>query len=184
MPHMTIMRGGPGSGKSTLGRHLARYREAIVCSADDFFINEKGEYDFDPAWLGRAHGACLKKCVEALMQRRSVVIDNTNGGPNEMIPYLALCQAFGYTCEVVRAVCDREVAWERQSHGVPRDKFDEIYSAVEQTQVPKLYRGAPWLTERDVQTGGPRPCDCGVSLGIRGDHEAECQATYLQRGNR
>lgn len=180
MPRMIIMRGGPGSGKSFYVAQRCFTVGVIptVCSADAFFINDAGEYDFDPKWLGRAHGACLKKCVEAMTARLDVIIDNTNAKPQEMIPYLALCQAFDYSCEVVKVHCDREVAWGRQSHGVPREKFDEIFSAVEQTKVPKLYRGAPWLTEREV---GRPSCDCGVSLGIRSDHESQCQATYLRR---
>lgn len=178
MPHMTIMRGGPGSGKSTIAKTIAPLHESIVCSADDFFINEKGDYDFDPAWLGRAHGACLKKCVEAIMQRRSVVIDNTNGSPDSMIPYLALCQAFGYTCEVVKVNCDREVAWGRQTHGAPRDVFDRIFDVIERTDIPGMYRDSPWLSYREV---GRPSCNCGVSSGIRGDHESQCRATYLRR---
>lgn len=181
MTHMVIMRGGPGSGKSTFARERAAELGGltVICSADDFFINAAGVYDFDPAWLGRAHGACLKRCVESIVLRKPVVIDNTNGSPNEMLPYLALCQAFGYSCEVIRVICDPEVAWARQTHGVPRDKFDEIVATVMQQQVPKLYRKAPWITIRDV--GEKLGCNCGVGMGLRNDHESQCRATYIQR---
>lgn len=158
MPHMTIMRGGPGSGKSWFVRNLVPLSISpvppTVCSADDFFINDEGEYSFDPKWLGRAHGACLKKCVEAIMRREDVIIDNTNSKQEEMLPYLALCQAFDYSCAVVRVLCDPEVAWGRQKHGLPRDKFDDIHTTVRQQQVPKLYRGAPWLIIKDREQIG------------------------------
>ena len=176
MKHMIILRGGPGSGKSTLVKQLTSDRSGVVvCSADDFFVNAEGLYDFDPAWLGRAHGACFKKTVEAVVGRRDVVIDNTNSKPDEMLPYLALCQAFSYSCEVIKVLCDREEAWLRQTHGVPRDKFDEIHSSVVSTQVPNLYQGAPWLSLRSV---GRISCNCGVSSGVRSNHESQCAAAY------
>ena len=233
MPHMMILRGGPGSGKSWYAAQRCFTIGVIptVCSADEFFINDVGEYDFDPKWLGRAHGACLKKCVEAMASRLKVIIDNTNSKPEEMIPYLALCQAFSYSCKVITIHCDREIAWARQLHDLPRDKFDSIFTTVEQSQVPKLYRNAPWLTISELRPdrnfpkeealGRPdmaadcsrcqgviafwkhmrvsaapmdtcvceipmptnhRPCcDCGVSMGLRSDHEAECAMAYPRR---
>jgi predicted kinase len=252
MAHMTIMRGGPGSGKSWFVADLIPKSigpaPPTICSADEFFINDAGEYDFDPKWLGRAHGACLKKCVEAIMRREDIIIDNTNSKPQEMLPYLALCQAFSYSCAVVRVLCDPEVAWSRQTHAVPRDKFDDIHITVAQQKVPKLYKDAPWLICKDVRTGphyssrpkiyepcsgarcslcggvivysseagetyrycdheadtcecqdgSERPgepfpglpvldtlsnveCNCGVTRGLRSNHESQCPATYISR---
>ncbi|MGD9726489.1 MAG: ATP-binding protein [Nitrospira sp.] len=179
MSHMYILRGGPGAGKSYYAGQLMTFSDTplIVCSADEFFMDADGVYRFDPAWLGRAHGACLKKAVLAMVERQNIIVDNTNAGPDEMLPYLALCQAFGYACEVIKVLCDREVAWGRQSHDVPRKKFDEIHSTIEQSRVPKIYRGAPWLTEREV---GRPSCNCGKGMGIRPDHEAECASAYIR----
>jgi hypothetical protein len=182
MAHMTIMRGGPGSGKSRIVANLLTLytgsgHQLRVYSADEFFINDSGEYEFDPKWLGRAHGSCLKGCVESIMRGDDIIIDNTNSKPQELIPYLALCQAFSYSCGVLRALCDPEVAWARQTHDVPRPKFDEIHTTVAQQKIPKLFRDAPWLFSKDVWTD----CNCGVSLGLRGDHEGQCTNTYLQR---
>jgi predicted kinase len=175
---MTIMRGGPGSGKSRFVRHLLHLSISaapLVCSADKFFTDDEGVYDFDPVWLGRAHGACLKRCVEAIMLGRDIIIDNTNSKAEEMLPYLALCQAFSYSCTVVRVLCPPELAWGRQTHAVPRDKFDDIHATVARQQVPKLYRGAPWLMTTEIQNN----CGCGVGLGLRGDHESQCKTAYL-----
>jgi predicted kinase len=231
MPHMTIMRGGPGSGKSTIAKNIKN--NPVICSADDFFIRDDGTYDFDPNWLGRAHGACLRKCVEAMVQcRADVVIDNTNSRPAEMIPYLALSQALDYTCEVITVLCDVRIAWDRQIHGVPKDILDDLYANVEQTEVPSLYRKAPWLTITEMRPDGNFPaltpgrpntiadcgrctgtivmwnavrisldnrdsctcdegedeptnirpcCNCGVSMGLRSDHESQCAAAYAHR---
>ena len=183
MPHMTIMRGGPGSGKSWFVRNLVPLSISpippTVCSADDFFINDEGEYSFDPKWLGRAHGACLKKCVEAIMRREDVIIDNTNSKQEEMLPYLALCQAFDYSCAVVRVLCDPEVAWGRQKHGLPRDKFDDIHTTVRQQQVPKLYRGAPWLIIKDEDELPPPRERARVFMPYSGARCIDCSGTVV-----
>ena len=45
---MFVMRGLPGSGKSTLVRKMKSvYPGAVVCSADQFFISDEGVYQFD-----------------------------------------------------------------------------------------------------------------------------------------
>lgn len=184
MPDMILLRGAPGSGKSYYAAQRAFSLQSpyTIISADDFFIDDDGAYSFDPKWIGRAHGSCLKSCVESILRREDIIIDNTNSKPQELIPYLALCSAYDYSCQVIRMVCDREIAWARQTHDVSREKFDAIFSTVEQYQVPKLYRGAPWLSCTDERTDG-RPsrlaCNCGMALRIRGDHESQCAAAYL-----
>ena len=58
-----IMRGIPGAGKSTLTRRLretaeAVGREVVVCSADDYFLDNRGVYRFNPSKIGDAHKSC------------------------------------------------------------------------------------------------------------------------------
>jgi hypothetical protein len=84
--------------------------------------------------------------------RGNIIVDNTNSSAEELLPYLALCQAFDYTCEVVYAACDPGVAWERQVHGVPWEKFMEIHTRVTKQEIPGIYKGAPWLSTRTVRT--------------------------------
>ena len=43
-----LLRGLPGSGKSTLVKQIqAAYAESAVCSADDYFLQEDGTYNYD-----------------------------------------------------------------------------------------------------------------------------------------
>ena len=178
---MVIMRGGPGSGKSSIVKRVGdRY---VVCSADHFLVNDDGVYEWNQFRAGRAHGSCFRLCVENVVIGKDVLIDNTNCKPQEMIPYLALCSAFGYTCTVIRTVCDPEIAWRRQTHDVDREKFDKFFTTVAQQQVPKLYRDELWLTCVDVRTDGRfgPSCTCGVSIGLRNDHESQCAAAYVAK---
>jgi len=245
---MTIMRGGPGSGKSTYAKKL---REAangtgiqvpVICSADDYFIDDEGNYSFNGAFISRAHGSCLRKCVEVMVLRRApVIIDNTNAKPDQMIPYFELAAAFGYTVEVITMVCDRQTAWHRQTHDVDKKQFNSVYTCLDQTTVPGRYRKDRRVTMTEVRTspyhgpkiyqpysgarcvkcgltiaysysdqtskgfrfcdheedsclcpdgqeepgepfaGLPRVCNCGVSKGLRSDHEGQCIEAYLHR---
>ena len=91
MNKCTILSGIPGSGKSTYCKNL----DGIVCSADDWFMRS-GVYKFDFRELGKAHGECLKKFMEAIMEGKDVVVDSTNTGVEEIIPYYAIAAAYNY----------------------------------------------------------------------------------------
>jgi uridine kinase len=68
---MFIMRGLPGSGKSTLSKKIAdtfsnEYQQTPVCAGDDFFIDKaSGEYKFNADLLSEAHTSAQNKATEA-----------------------------------------------------------------------------------------------------------------------
>lgn len=66
-----ILRGLPGSGKST---YVGGMDRAVVCSADDFFYNAKGQYQFDPSRLEEVHRRCFGKFFEAVMAKKSPIV--------------------------------------------------------------------------------------------------------------
>lgn len=123
-----IMSGVPGSGKS---HEITRRCEEFdlidepyvwkICSADHYF-EELGH--FDPSKLGEAHGQCLRRFVTALRNDDDedithVFVDNTNTTLVELAPYVALAQAYSAEIELVRVLCDPEIAFKRNVHGVP-----------------------------------------------------------------
>lgn len=89
-PSVIVMRGLPGSGKSTLIQRLIKLRpfEEIkfpgkenisICSADDFFMHDELGYVFNAALLSKAHSACQVKFIEAMdRQVHTIFVDNTN----------------------------------------------------------------------------------------------------------
>lgn len=124
---MFIMRGISGSGKSTLVNIIQKvYPEAVVCSADFYFIMEDGSYRFQGDCISYAHLDCQKNAREACVQQMNVVvIDNTNIRRWEMKLYLDMAREFNYVVVPVRPRTKwRENPYElvrRNKHGVGLD---------------------------------------------------------------
>ena len=118
-PVLVILRGLPGSGKSTVARGLS----GVVCSADDYFVWPDGVYRFDPSLISAAHAACYKKAAfEMASGFNNVVLDNTNTQFWEFDPYIQLAEKHGYSVRIHNVfdggLSDSELA-DRNQHGVP-----------------------------------------------------------------
>ncbi|KFV02569.1 NEDD4-binding protein 2-like 2 [Tauraco erythrolophus] len=97
---LLILRGLPGSGKTTLSRVLlGQSRDGIVFSTDDYFRQQDG-YTYNAAQLGDAHDWNQKRAKQAMDQGKSpVIIDNTNTQAWEMKPYVEVALEKGYRVE-------------------------------------------------------------------------------------
>lgn len=135
MQRVTVMRGIPGSGKSTYTMRLAP--PMVVCSADHFHMKE-GVYVFKPENAGLAHGLCLQNFVGAVTAGpgdRHVVVDNTNCAIWEMAPYCALALAYGFELKVVTILCDVDLAIKRNVHNVPAETIRRMADTLERHSV-------------------------------------------------
>ena len=95
--NLILLRGVPGSGKTTFG-HLIADTNYDVLSADDYFVNSQtGEYEFDGSQLKEAHINCQIR-AEARMSRgdRKVIVANTFTREWEMKAYYDLAERYGY----------------------------------------------------------------------------------------
>jgi len=104
---LVILRGIPGSGKSTAAEILADTGIAEdfgdptfkypVCTADDFFM-KSGTYKFDISKLGMAHAECQSK-VEMFMtdDTEKIFVANTNTTDKELASYYKLAKDYDYT---------------------------------------------------------------------------------------
>lgn len=136
MVTLYIIRGLPGTGKSTLGRTLAP--EASF-AADDYFM-VGGEYRFDPSKLGEAHRLCQRKVREALqdgkvataigVQNFRVAVCNTFSCRWEFQPYIQMAKELDvryFVIDLFDNDTSLETLFERNVHGVPRHVFKNMY---------------------------------------------------------
>ncbi len=130
-----IMRGLSGVGKSTyvmMNEAVAKPEERrIVCSADDYFVNEQGQYEFDGRKLPLAHQWCWGKFIDAIGEGRNIIVDNTNTQPWEYENYIKLAKLFDYEVEIIhitpKGLTDEELA-KRNTHGVPLESIKQMRS--------------------------------------------------------
>lgn len=138
------MRGLPGSGKSTKAeRILSKFRDlhdtiVCMCSADDYFTDDHGNYNFDATKLGQAHGACRTKAEGAMSVGISlVVIDNTNTMQKEMNPYIKMGKSFGYKTKIVMVGGtdeeDIKLYTSRNVHGVPEEAIRRMAGRIKES---------------------------------------------------
>ncbi len=141
MKRVVILRGLPGSGKTTYREHQWAGL-AIVCSADDEHINpETGKYEFKKELAGIAHINCYKKFLFRLPYTDPVVVvDNTNISPYEIAPYYQAALAYGWEPEVITLWCTPEVAMSRNTHNVPATTILDMYRRLLTEQLPPWWK--------------------------------------------
>lgn len=139
MTQVIIMRGLPGSGKSTWLREF--HPDANVCSADNYFIGDDGIYRFDGAKLAQAHGKCLRDYVKRITSNTKlpgvIAVDNTGTRIWEISPYYTLAEAFGLDVKVVYLKCNPELAHSRNVHGVSCEQVEKMNQRLTLEDAPK-----------------------------------------------
>lgn len=147
MTRVVILRGIPGSGKSTWTEKNLGLQD-LVSSADRFMVDEKGQYDFSRDKLDDVHRKCLKRFVLGITPSSSegpfagppnVVVDNTNTLFEHMKIYLDLARAFSCGIRIVRMDCPIDVARARQRHAVPIQTLERMQRNLE-IPLPKEWR--------------------------------------------
>lgn len=109
---LQLIRGLPGSGKSTIAETLVHSatrsgRLGMKFEADDYRINEAGEYQFDLVSNEVAHGKCQSDVREEMSAGCSVVIvSNTFTQLWEMEPYVEMARQYGYTVQIITVQAD------------------------------------------------------------------------------
>jgi predicted kinase len=124
---LILLRGLPGSGKTTLAKIILQLRstdEPEILSADDFFEDKEGDYNFDPTKLKEAHNYCQFRCSERMRQQKAkIVVANTFTQEWEMDEYFKMAERYNYR---VHTVIVENRHGNENIHGVPEDKLQQM----------------------------------------------------------
>ena len=128
MCELILIRGLPGSGKSTKGESLKRAGVVQqVVAADDWFSSH-GTYKFDAKFLPEAHAWCRAVTAAWLRGGDSVAVANTFTQVKEMQGYFDLAAKVG--CKV--RIIDMKTQW-GNIHGVPFEALKRMADRWEAT---------------------------------------------------
>lgn len=123
---LTLVRGLPGSGKSTFAHFI--WSSYVICEADQYFVDKDGNYNFDGSKIKDAHKWCRDK-VETMMKDNilnpqyysEIVVSNTFTQEWEMEEYYKLAEKYGYS--VFSIIVENRHGGVNE-HGVPADKLE------------------------------------------------------------
>jgi predicted kinase len=118
MASMILVRGLPGSGKSTIAKNLIGFYQHIET---DMFWMVDGEYKFDFTRLGEAHAWCLDKTRDMLVRGWSPVVSNTFTTIKELRPYFDLAKEFNISPQVI--TCQSSF---KNVHNVPEETLAKM----------------------------------------------------------
>lgn len=112
MARLTVLRGMPGSGKSTYARKLPFFH----VEADMYHMRD-GTYQWKPENVRKAHEWCQETVREALSKGMDVVVSNTFTTLKEIKPYesmpwsefmvVTMTGSFGNTHDVPQEALDK-----------------------------------------------------------------------------
>ncbi len=135
---LLIIRGVPGSGKTTFAKFLKQQAEwggqffdsVYHYEADNYFIRGSGEYVFNPAELPKAHAWCQGAVRKALSTQYTamVIVSNTFSQMWELEPYLQIAKETDTEVTILTVetlLSDQELA-ERNVHSCPVEAIARI----------------------------------------------------------
>ena len=116
-----IVRGIPGSGKSTFAKTLGGQHY----EADMYFIDPTtGEYKFDGSKIKLAHSWCMIQTQKAMVNDEpKIVVSNTFTQEWEMETYFKLAEENGY--KVFTIIVENRHG-NTNEHNVPEDKIEQM----------------------------------------------------------
>jgi len=154
-----ILRGLPGSGKSTLSNKIVKSLgekgiEVSIFSTDNYHIDPDGVYRFKVDKIGVFHKE-NKKAFLTWVQNETesrknlmatdkftpsvAIVDNTNLTEGEIAFYYDTAEIHGLSVAIHTVLCPPDVAFARNTHGIPETTFGYMVRALEEKPLPSWW---------------------------------------------
>jgi tRNA uridine 5-carbamoylmethylation protein Kti12 len=143
-----IMRGVPGSGKSTAAKEIA-HPDGAIHSTDTKFLDEKNVYRFDGSMLEAYHKKNFEEFCESLKGGKPIVVlDNTNikewHYKSETKNYVKAAKENGYIVRIVEMPFPKpEDAEKWNTHGVSKEIIKRLIKQFEPETTEKKVPNMP-----------------------------------------
>lgn len=119
MSKLIIIRGLPGSGKSTYAKKFMRWGYFHV-EADQYFMRG-GEYHYNASKIREAHNFCQERFSQFIMTGNNIVVSNTFTRFSEMAFYIALAIHYKYEIKIISLQNNFG-----SIHGVPKETIQKM----------------------------------------------------------
>jgi predicted kinase len=125
MKILYLLRGLPGSSKSTLAKQLG----GTHFETDNYFLDDNKNYKFDGSKLREAHQWCQDLVSDAMLlnhttgHNETIVVSNTFTKEWEMKPYMDMAKDWEYM--VFSVIVENRHGGVNQ-HGVPDEKLQKM----------------------------------------------------------
>ncbi|XP_031573521.1 NEDD4-binding protein 2-like isoform X2 [Actinia tenebrosa] len=170
---LVLLRGLPGSGKTTLAQKLKG--DGVILSTDDFFITNE-RYQFEQNDLAKAHEWNQKRAKDSMQRGVSpIIIDNTNMQAWEMRPYVSMAKRFGY--EVMIKEPDTPWKWntkellKRNRHNVTLFSIQNMKERYEKDLTVEAILATSW---EKLEKDNPKIETCNSNKDETRKHNSEC----------
>lgn len=125
MGDLILLRGLPGSGKTTLGYGFG----VVPLAADDYFYDEEGNYNFNARDLPKAHKWCRVRTEHQMEDGvEKIVVANTFTQEWEFKEYFELAKQYDYR---VHSLIVENRHGSVNVHNVPDDKLEQMKNRFE-----------------------------------------------------
>ncbi len=122
---LIIIRGIPGSGKSTYAQKLVNELtgegKTVKHIESDMFFMKDGEYKFNMKLLGVAHKWCFDTVFNSFNENDTVIVSNTFTTMKELAPYMDRAKVEGYDTTIYRMANEFQ-----NQHGVPEETLQAM----------------------------------------------------------
>jgi tRNA uridine 5-carbamoylmethylation protein Kti12 len=131
---LILLRGLPGSGKSTTAKLLGAGGAGYAHFEADMYFMEDGVYKFDPTKIRDAHKWCQNSVEGAMLlnhttgDNNTIIVSNTFTMESELQPYLELAKEYGYR---VHSIILENRHGNQSIHSVPSETIQKMKNRFE-----------------------------------------------------